>query len=140
MRTASLRARLCSLSPAVLAGGALALLAGAGCDPGVSTASMYATWQVTEARLVNTPNPPARRCEDLGVSTVRIALTPGNLNYDFPCSAFAGETFKFSPGTYTVRLSAIGNNNQTLDLKTFEGVYVFGRTPVDGGKTVFAVP
>lgn len=140
MRNASVRARLSTRSPAVLVGGALALLAGTGCDPGTSAASMYATWQLSEAHLANMPSPPARRCEDLGVATVRISLTPGNLTYDFPCSAYAGETFKFSPGTYTVRVSAIGNGGQTLDLKTFEGIYVFGRTPVDGGKIVFAVP
>ena len=114
------------------------LLAAAGCGSTDTTATAYLTWQIVDASYPDPQTAPALTCQQKGVTTVRVQLTPSTTGgvFDFPCATMAGETFTVPSGTYTIQTIALNANFSALAQLTFPQ-RLFGRTNL--GHIIFQV-
>lgn len=137
MRSQSLPSRLRRAGVVSMLGLGLGLAA-AGCGSTDTTATAYLTWQIVDASYPNPETAPALTCQQKGVTTVRVALTPaaGGGVFDFPCANMAGETFTVPSGTYTIQLIALNANFSAVAQLTFQQ-RLFGQTNL--GHIIFQV-
>lgn len=130
MRSKRLRGAL----RAVLLSGMAACAGLSGCGPYQGGATALLTWSIVDPREPDPLTAPQLTCEQKSVSTVRILLSNGKI-FDFPCSAYTGETPEPVPSeTYTVTVMAIGYNNAILSQQSFT-TRLLGRT--DLGHIIF---
>lgn len=116
--------------------GVLPLLGlGAGCGQYQGGATAYLTWHVVNASDPDPLTAPARDCAAKGVEWVRVQLATGTL-FDFPCTAYSGETGSFTAGTYSIDVIALGATGAALSAQRITSE-VFGRTNL--GHFIFQV-
>ncbi len=108
-----------------------------GCGPAENiTATAYLTWQIVDAAAPNPNTAEALRCEQKGVITIRLQLTPGGGTFDFPCSSMAAETQTVNSGIYTIQAIALNASAAAVAQTTFQQ-RLFGRTNL--GHIIFQV-
>lgn len=112
-------------------------LSSTSCGRHESTASIIMTWSVVNASYPDPTTAPLRRCEEVGVKTVRIDVGAAGI-FDFTCNNYAGETFLFPSGTYNIQAIAFSEMGGVLNAKAFQNVYAYGQTPL--GDVRFQIP
>lgn len=91
-------------------------LAASACGPNDSIASASFSWSVVEARYSDPETAPARKCDDLGVTTVRLILG-SELVFSFDCKLGAARTMSFPAGNYDSRVIAYNRSEAVLYLQ-----------------------
>lgn len=102
-------------------------LALGGCGQHQVASVVSASWVIIDGTSPDPAKAPTRRCEDAGVLTVRIDLGSRGL-FDFPCTAYQGETLSVSSGYYDIRVIAFGRGGTVLSSMEFPKLYVYGAT------------
>ncbi|MBL9042985.1 MAG: hypothetical protein JNM83_15345 [Myxococcales bacterium] len=97
-----------------------------GCGTYQGTATAYLTWQIVDATAPDPLTAPARDCSTKNVQWVRVQLSTGQ-PFDFPCTAYSGETTGFTAGTYSVDVIALGPTGAAQSAQRVTKEF-FGRT------------
>jgi hypothetical protein len=106
-----------------------------GCGTYKGPATAYLTWQIVDAAAPNPLVAPALDCALKNVQWVRVQVANG-VPFDFPCTAYSGETGSFAAGTYSLDVIALGSAGAALSAQRVT-MDIFGRTNL--GHFIFQV-
>ncbi|HMU39805.1 MAG TPA: hypothetical protein PKE31_12435 [Pseudomonadota bacterium] len=106
-----------------------------GCGRSTVTSSVYLTWRIVDAKEPDANVAPALDCSSKNVKWVRVQLA-GAQPFDFPCTAYSGESTSFESGTYVVDVMALNPTGQAVAAKR-STMDLFGRMNL--GNFIFQV-
>lgn len=92
------------------------------CGDNTVSTTVYLSWRIVDAKEPSPTTAPSLDCAAKNVAWVRVQLS-GQKPFDFPCTAYSGESASFQSGTYLVDMmalnplgGAVANDRKSMDL------------------------